>query len=211
MDEEPEKRLQQFFATHVFFSGYQQQRVGEIFSAVETLVDSIVKWAYQSSTGLYPQPPMSVGSYREGLHLQPEDCSTNFDFLVPVRFNPKLAIISGGLTKQPSHYEQKLPTYIFHDSGVPVYLWGTKILVDLEAVEEAHVEVHCHNQKAWLEDDDIDLDELNEYKVGFPNVIGNFCMNVLGASQDDRYGDSGHPYRCKNMSGRCPAIIGAVR
>ncbi|XP_077170714.1 uncharacterized protein LOC143826051 [Paroedura picta] len=164
MSEEPEKHLQQFYANHVFLSGDEDQRVGEAFSAVDTLVDSIVKWAYQSSSGLYPQKPILVGSYREGLHLQPEDSPANFDFLVPVRFNPTLAPVSGGLGKQLSHYEQRLPTYMFREAGVPVFHWGTKILVDLEAVEEAHVEVHCHNQKAWLEDEDIDLEELDEYK-----------------------------------------------
>ncbi|XP_015275243.1 PREDICTED: uncharacterized protein LOC107117610 [Gekko japonicus] len=164
MGEEPEKRLQHFYASRVFLAGGRERRVAETFSAVESLVDSIVKWAYQSSSGLYPQSPVSVGSYREGLHLQPEGSPAGFDFLVPVRFNPKLALVSGGLAKPPSRYERRLPTYMFHDRGVPVCRRGTKILVDLEAAEEAHVEVHCHHKKAWLEDDDLDLEELDEYK-----------------------------------------------
>ncbi|KAL8176616.1 UNVERIFIED_CONTAM: hypothetical protein K2H54_036982 [Gekko kuhli] len=163
-EEEPEERLQHFYASRVFLAGEQDRRVARTFSAVEIIMDSIVKWAYQSSSGLYPESPISVGSYREGLHLQPEDSPVDFDFLVPVRFNPKLALVSGGLASQPDHCERRLPTYMFHDRGVPVRRWGTKVLVDLEAAAEARVEVHCHNQKAWLEDDDIDLEELDEYK-----------------------------------------------
>uniref|UniRef100_A0ACB8EW64 Uncharacterized protein n=1 Tax=Sphaerodactylus townsendi TaxID=933632 RepID=A0ACB8EW64_9SAUR len=164
MSQEQEQRLQQFYTSRVHLSGARGQRVEEAFSAVQTLVGYIVKWAFQSSTGLYPENPILVGSSGEGLQLQPEDPSVNFDFLIPVRFNPKLTIASGSLATEPGGYEHRLPTYMFRDEGVPVCRWGTKVLVDLEAVEEAHVEVHCHNKQAWLEDDEIDVDELNQYK-----------------------------------------------
>lgn len=155
--------LQQFYTDHVFLLGDKDWRVGKNFFVVTRLVETITKWAYESSTGLYPEAPIPVGSHREGLHLQMEASSNNFDFLIPVRYNPKLTLMCGAITEDLSCYEQKLPTYIFCEKGLPVYRRGTKVLVDLEAAGQARAEVHCHKQ----EDDNLDLDTFNECKVRF--------------------------------------------
>ncbi|XP_053116793.1 uncharacterized protein LOC128329488 [Hemicordylus capensis] len=157
---EGERWLQQFFTAKVFLPGDKNWRVGKNFFVVKSTVGKLVKWAYESSTGLYPKDPILVGSYREGLHLQTEESSNNFDFLIPVRFNPKLALISGGIAKDSSSYEHKLPTFIFRDKGVPVSRSGTRVLVDLEAMGETYLEVHCHKQ----EDEDTEEEEFEECK-----------------------------------------------
>ncbi|XP_061445868.1 uncharacterized protein LOC133366607 [Rhineura floridana] len=161
-----EKSLQRFYADKVFLLGDKDWRVGKNFYVVKSTVEKMVKWAYESSSGLYPKDPVPVGSYREGLHLQTESSSNDFDFLIPVRYNPTLALKSGGIANDPGSYEKKLPTYIFRDQGVPVFRSGTKVLVDLETLGETYVEVHCHKQAARLEDeeDDTDLDEFEERK-----------------------------------------------
>ncbi|XP_033026840.1 uncharacterized protein LOC117059316 [Lacerta agilis] len=158
--------LQQFYADRVFLSGDKGWRVGKNFFVVKSTVEKMVKWAYESSSGLYPNDPIPVGSHREGLHLQVEGSSNGFDFLIPARYNPKLALASGGVAKEPGSYERKLPTYIFREQGLPVFRWGTKVLVDLEAFGETYVEVHCHRQAERLEDEDDeeDLDVLDECK-----------------------------------------------
>nr|XP_028560825.1 uncharacterized protein LOC114583672 [Podarcis muralis] len=163
---EREAILQQFYADRVFLSGEKGWRVGKNFFVVKSMVEKMVKWAYESSTGLYPNDPIPVGSHREGLHLQVEGSSNGFDFLIPARYNPKLALASGGIAKEPGSYEKKLPTYIFREQGLPVFRWGTKVLVDLEAFGEMYVEVHCHRQAERLadEDDEEDLDFLDECK-----------------------------------------------
>nr|XP_020654527.1 uncharacterized protein LOC110081828 [Pogona vitticeps] len=167
---EPERVLQQFYGEHAFLLGDKDWTVKKNCFVVKTAVEKMVKWAYESSTGLYPGDPVLVGSYREGLHLQVAGRSNDFDFLIPVRYNPRLALVSGSVPEDLGGYKQKLPTYIFREGGLPVLRSGTKILVDLEALGETYVQVFCEKQKTRREggsdddeeDDDLDLDRLEE-------------------------------------------------
>lgn len=182
---EVERFLQKFYQDQVFLLGDKDWRVGKNFFIVKSIVEKVVRWAFESSTGLYPKDPIPVGSYQEGLHLQMEGSSNNFDFLIPLRFNPKLALISGGIAKEVSSYEQKLPTYIFREEGVPVSRWGTKILVDLEAVGETYVKVYCDKKETGLEDDDDDddndfiFDKLKECQVSIQSGQHNLCSEGI--------------------------------
>ncbi|KAJ7314086.1 hypothetical protein JRQ81_006021 [Phrynocephalus forsythii] len=171
-----ERCLQQFYADHVFLLGDKDWRVGKNFFVVKTAVEKVVKWAYESSTGLFPGGAVPAGSYAEGLHLQVAGRSNGFDFLVPVRYNPRLALVSGSLAKDAvAGYKKQLPTYIFRDQGLPVFRRGTQILVDLEALGETYVKVFCDKPEGGsddYEDDDRDLDHLEacEESLNYHNL-----------------------------------------
>ncbi|ETE71823.1 Protein mab-21-like 3, partial [Ophiophagus hannah] len=163
---EQEKILQEFRAERVFLSGNKEWLVEKNFFVVKSTVERIVKWAYESSTGLYPFDPIPVGSYKEGLHLQVENTSNDFDFVIPIRYNPKLAlrsrIVPNNSSSCPTH---QLPTYIFRnkgirnfpDKGLPAFCQGTKMLVDIEDVAETDVKIYCDKPKSALgEEEDED-------------------------------------------------------
>ncbi|XP_062993547.1 uncharacterized protein LOC134406184 [Elgaria multicarinata webbii] len=177
-----EKFLQQFCADKVFLSGDKEWRVGKNFFLVKSTVEKMVKWACESSSRLYPEAPVLVGSYTEQLHLQAEGSSNGFDFLVPLRYNPKLTLVSGSTVAQDasSDCERKLPTYMFRDKGVPVVRWGTKVLLDLEALGETYVEVHCDKKKEEEDEEDIVLDRLDEFKES----LGHHNLDPVQITKD---------------------------
>ncbi|KAG8140605.1 hypothetical protein E2320_003274 [Naja naja] len=164
---EQEKILQEFHAERVFLSRNKEWLV-EKNLFVKSTVERIVKWAYESSTGLYPFDPIPVGSYKEGLHLQVENTSNDFDFLIPIRYNSKLAlrsrIVPNNSSSRPTH---QLPTYIFHnkgmrnfpDKGLPVFCQGTKMLVDIEDVAETDVKIYCDKLKTALGEEEEEEDD----------------------------------------------------
>ncbi|XP_070623500.1 uncharacterized protein [Erythrolamprus reginae] len=166
---EQERILQKFHAETVFLSGDKERLVNKNSYVVKSTVETIVKWAYESSTGLFPSPPIPVGSYNEQLHLQVENSSNDFDFLIPVRYNPKLALRSRTAPSNScSRLTHQLPTYIFRDrgfrqgpdKGLPVFCQGTKMFVDLEEVAETHVNIYCDKPKPKLgEDEEEDEDD----------------------------------------------------
>lgn len=187
---EQERILQEFHAGTVFLSGNKEWLVGKNFFVVKSTVERIVKWAYESSTGLYPSAPIPVGSYNEGLHLQVDNVSNDFDFLIPLRYNPKLAlrsrIVPNNSCSRPTH---QLPTYVFRnqgirqfcDKGLPVFCRGTKMLVDIEDLAEADVKIYCDKPKPKFgEDDEDDYDEdddpasykLEKCQVGIDRMAG---------------------------------------
>ncbi|XP_063158557.1 uncharacterized protein LOC134496776 [Candoia aspera] len=161
---EQERILQQFHADTVFLSGNKEWLVQKNFFVVKSTVEKIVKWAYESSRGLYPFEPIPLGSYKEELHLQAESASHDFDFLVPLRYNSKLALRSRCVPHDsPSRPSRELPTYLFRrrgvrelpDKGLPAFRQGTKVLVDVEEVAETDVEIYCDKPKSqWGEEED---------------------------------------------------------
>ncbi|XP_013914764.1 PREDICTED: uncharacterized protein LOC106543311 [Thamnophis sirtalis] len=171
---EQERILQEFHAGTVFLSGNKEWLVGKNFFVVKSTVERIVKWAYESSTGLYPSDPVPVGSYNEGLHLQREGASNDFDFLIPIRYNSKLALRSSivpvNSSSRPTH---RLPTYIFRnkgirdlpDKGLPVFCQGTKMFVDIEDLAETDVKIYCNKPKSKLEEDEEEDDDPASYKL----------------------------------------------
>ncbi|XP_007432288.1 uncharacterized protein LOC103063515 [Python bivittatus] len=179
-----ERILQQFHADRVFLSGNKEWLVQKNFFVVKSMVEKMVKWAYESSSGLYPLDPIPVGSYKEGLHLQVEGTSNDFDFLIPVRYNSKLVLRSRCVPKEsPSSPTHKLPTYIFRhkgfrddpDKGLPVFRQGTKVLVDVEDVAETDVDIYCDKPKSQLEEeeeDDIEYGKLEmcQESLGWHNL-----------------------------------------
>ncbi|XP_060636220.2 uncharacterized protein [Anolis sagrei] len=156
--------LERFYTEQVFLPGDKEWRTGRDFFLVKSALGKVSQWAYEASTGLFPGESVPVGSYVEGLHLQAAGSSNGFDFLLPVRYNPHLAPVSGGLSEAPPRAKQALPTYIFREEGLPIYRWGSKALVDLEALGETYVKIHCHRQEARRKDvdDETDLDKLEE-------------------------------------------------
>ncbi|XP_058036416.1 uncharacterized protein LOC131196934 [Ahaetulla prasina] len=171
---ERERILQEFHAGTVFLSGNKEWLVQKNFFVVKSTVERIVKWVYESSTGLFPSGPIPVGSYTEGLHLQVENVSNDFDFLIPIRYNSKLAlrsrIVPNNSCSRPTH---QLPTYIFRnegirklpDKGLPVFCQGTKMLVDIEDVAEADVKIYCDKPKSKLGEDEEEDDDPASYKL----------------------------------------------
>ncbi|XP_026538109.1 uncharacterized protein C2orf54-like [Notechis scutatus] len=179
---EQEKILQEFHAERVFLSGNKEWLAGKNFFVVKSTVERIVKWAYESSTGLYRFDPIPVGSYNEGLHLQVENASNDFDFLIPIRYNSKLALRSRTVpinsSSRPTH---QLPTYIFRykgicnrpDKGLPVFCQGTKMLVDIEDVAETDVQIYCDKPKSALAEEEEEEDDPEYCKL-------EMCQESLG-------------------------------
>ncbi|XP_015665989.1 uncharacterized protein LOC107282689 [Protobothrops mucrosquamatus] len=171
---ERDRILQEFHAETVFLSGNKEWLVEKNYFVVKSTVEKIVKWAYESSTGLYPFDPIPVGSYNEGLHLQVENTSNDFDFLIPVRYNSKLAlrnrVVPSNSSSRPTHL---LPTYIFRhrgirnlpDKGLPVFSQGTKLLVDIENVAETDVKIYCDKPKSQLGEDEEEDDDPDYHKL----------------------------------------------
>ncbi|KAK9397604.1 hypothetical protein NXF25_020965 [Crotalus adamanteus] len=179
---ERDRILQEFHAETVFLSGNKEWLVEKNYFVVKSTVEKIVKWAYESSTGLYPFDPIPVGSYKEGLHLQVENTSNDFDFLIPMRYNSKLAlrsrVVPSNSSSRPTH---QLPTYIFRhrgicnfpDKGLPVFCQGTKLLVDIEDVAETDVKIYCDKPKSQLGEDEEEDDDPEYYKL-------EMCQESLG-------------------------------
>ncbi|KAF7238740.1 Protein mab-21-like 3 [Varanus komodoensis] len=165
---ERERSLQRFYADKVFLLGDKGWRVWKNSSLTKDTVERMARWAAESSHGLFWKPPVPVGSFAEGLHLQEaEDCN-GFDYLVPVRYNPKLALVSGrggggGAAGAARALERRLPTYIFREKGVPVLHRGNRLLVDLELLGEVYVDIYCEPQGPEEEEEEFIIpDRLDE-------------------------------------------------
>ncbi|XP_039390258.1 uncharacterized protein LOC120403336 [Mauremys reevesii] len=121
--------LKCFLGNHVYPEQREQQRRERQCQLVRALVSRIVARVHEWNVQLFTGEAILVGSQAQDLHVQTESSSSDYDFLVPIRYNTNL-ILMGSLYSKLYTPKGLLPVWESLKPGVPVYRWGNKVVVD---------------------------------------------------------------------------------
>uniref|UniRef100_A0A8C8VJR1 Putative nucleotidyltransferase MAB21L1 n=1 Tax=Pelusios castaneus TaxID=367368 RepID=A0A8C8VJR1_9SAUR len=136
--------LENFFMNHVLLQGEKDENILRNYNVVKSTVTKLIPWVNEYSTYLYPEDPVLTGSYKQDLYIHSETSSSisTFDFLIPLRYPYKLKLLGSLNICDESFYENQIPIHICQHGGLPMFRWGSKLMVDLDRLE-ADAEVFC--------------------------------------------------------------------
>ncbi|EMP24579.1 Protein mab-21-like 3 [Chelonia mydas] len=125
--------LNWFLRRHVYPEQREHRRRERECQRVQALVSRIMARVHQWNTLLFTGEAILVGSQAQDLHVRAESSSSDYDFLAPIQYNTNV-ILLGTLYSAPCTELHFLPSWLSLKSGVPVYRWENKLVVDYNKV-----------------------------------------------------------------------------
>nr|XP_048709242.1 uncharacterized protein LOC125638062 isoform X2 [Caretta caretta] len=125
--------LNWFLRRHVYPEQREHRRREQECQQVQALVRRIMARVHQWNTLLFTGEAILVGCQAQDLHVRAESSSSDYDFLAPIQYNTNV-ILLGTLYSAPCTELHFLPSWLSLRSGVPVYRWENKLVVDYNKV-----------------------------------------------------------------------------
>ncbi|KAG6922390.1 hypothetical protein G0U57_002686, partial [Chelydra serpentina] len=125
--------LDRFLRRHVYPEQREHRRRERECQLVQALVRRIMARVHEWNMQLFTGEAILVGSQAQDLHVRAESSSSDYDFLAPIQYNTNV-ILLGTLYSVPGTELHFLPSWLSLKSGVPVYRWENKLVVDYNKV-----------------------------------------------------------------------------
>lgn len=181
-------------------------------------VAKLLPWLREHSKDLYLKNAVPVGSYRQGLQVRVNSRTgaSDFDFLIPLYFLPKLRLLGRRTGRDPSPLETRLPTHIYRPGGVPVFRCGSKLVLDLDTLSDDGATAYYDEPFPRIGDSSAEEKEKEKFKESIKNhhlnpvrILQDFhrdVQNALTADENSHPRDNDPVFQARLWKPRVPQI-----